>query len=315
MVISILLLTSVTTFLLILLLYQYIHRKKLHYMGCSMGGSSIDSPVLEQEAQWRDIIQKLGRLVAPLPGVTYFDEKMLQAGLLLTGSEFVVLSLLSVLVTVLLTFVLGCTQLLLLLVSGVAALCVIYLLLCIRINRRQRKLEKQLEGALGLMAASFRSGLGIPQTIELTASETEAPLALELERLSRELSFGISLEEGLRRLTNRVRLEEMDMVATAIVIQRQVGGNLAVLLDNVAETIRERLQFKREVSMLTAQGRLSGWVVGLLPFVLGFTFYWLLPDYLSGFLQSESGKKVMLLAVAWQLIGLIMIRKISNIGI
>jgi tight adherence protein B len=137
------------------------------------------------------------------------------------------------------------------------------------INRRKAKRLKAFNGSLAdtitLLANALRAGSSFLQAIEMVARETQPPVSTEFNRVLREVNLGLTLEQALANMTRRVRSDDLDLMATAVSIHHQVGGNLAEILDAIAFTIRERVRIKGEIKTLTAQQRLSGYVVGFLP--------------------------------------------------
>ena len=135
-------------------------------------------------------------------------------------------------------------------------------------KKRINKFDDQLSDTLNLWVNSLRSGYSVLQGMEAIATELPPPVSREFERVVQEVRLGLGMEEALNNMYNRVPSEDLDLVITAVNIQREVGGNLAEILDTISYTIRERVRIKGEIRTLTAQGRISGWVVGLLPLAL-----------------------------------------------
>ncbi len=145
------------------------------------------------------------------------------------------------------------------------------------VKRRQRKrlnaFNKQLPDTITLLANALRAGSSFLQAIELVVRESRPPISTEFQRVIREVNLGLPFEQALENLVRRVTSEDLELMATAISIQYQVGGNLAEILDSIAYTIRERIRIKGEIRTLTAQQRLSGYVVAFLPIgIAGFLF-------------------------------------------
>jgi tight adherence protein B len=140
------------------------------------------------------------------------------------------------------------------------------------INRRKSRRLKAFNGGLAdtitLLANALRAGSSFLQAIEMVVRETQPPISTEFARVVREVNLGLPLDKALANVTRRVRSDDLDLMTTAISIHHQVGGNLAEILDSIAFTIRERVRIKGEIRTLTAQQRLSGYVVGALPIVL-----------------------------------------------
>ena len=193
-------------------------------------------------------------------------------------------------------------------------------------NRRRNKFVAQLADALMLLTNSLRSGYGFLKGLELVAKEMGDPIAKELNRMLREVNLGATVDQAMLNLGRRVNSQDLDIVISAYLIQKDVGGNLTEIMEKVAETIRERLRIQGDIRVLTAQGKLSGLVVGLLP--LGLFVFFLLnaPDYFKpmfgppiatqiGGLDISWGVVLLFAAFVWQLIGAYFIYKIINIKV
>lgn len=146
-------------------------------------------------------------------------------------------------------------------------------------NRRLHAFEGQLSDTLNLWVNALRSGYSILQGMEAIATELPAPVSREFERVVQEVRLGLSLDRALANMLRRMPSEDLDLIITAVNIQREVGGNLAEILDIISYTIRERVRIKGEIRTLTAQGRLTGWIVSLLPIGLGLVLYSINPEY------------------------------------
>jgi tight adherence protein B len=165
-----------------------------------------------------------------------------------------------------------------------------------RQKRRISSFNKQLPDAIILLASSLRAGYSLLQSMDLISKEGQPPLAMELGRVVKEVGLGLTSEEALANLLRRVPSDDLDLLITAINIQHEVGGNLAQMLEIIGHTIRERVRIKGEISVLTAQGRLSGYILTGLPIALAgalmlmggdymrpmFTFPWLVMPVCSG---------------------------------
>ncbi len=153
------------------------------------------------------------------------------------------------------------------------------------INRAAKKrvltFSEQLGDMLNLWVNALRSGYSVLQGMETIATEMPNPIAKEFERVVQEVRLGLSVEQALDNMYQRVPSEDLDLVITAVNIQREVGGNLAEVLDSISFTIRERVRIKGEVRVLTSQGRASGWIITLLPVILSLILYAINPDYVG----------------------------------
>ena len=148
-------------------------------------------------------------------------------------------------------------------------------------RRRLRAFEDQLSQTLNLWVNALRSGYSVLQSMEAIATELPPPVSTEFERVVQEVRLGLSVPQALANMLRRMPSEDLDLIVTAVNIQREVGGNLAEVLDTISFTIRERVRIKGEIRTLTAQGRLSGWIVSLLPIFLAFVLLGINADYMS----------------------------------
>jgi tight adherence protein B len=153
--------------------------------------------------------------------------------------------------------------------------------LSVAARRRLRAFEDQLSQTLNLWVNALRSGYSVLQSMEAIATELPPPVSTEFERVVQEVRLGLSVPQALYNMLRRMPSDDLDLVVTAVNIQREVGGNLAEVLDTISFTIRERVRIKGEIRTLTAQGRLSGWIVSLLPIFLAFILLGINADYMS----------------------------------
>lgn len=175
--------------------------------------------------------------------------------------------------------------------------------------------ERQLPEALLMLAAALRAGHSFLQAAETVSREVPAPLGPELARFVGETRVGLSLEEALRRLGERVGSRDLDLAIAAVMVQRETGGNLAQVVERVAETIRERLRLRGEILALTAQGRLSGMVIGVLPLALGLLLWWLNPAYLGLLFRFPGGRMLLAGAGLLAALGFLLIQRLIRVDI
>ncbi len=185
-------------------------------------------------------------------------------------------------------------------------------------NKRKRRLgkfEAQLPEAIDLLGRAIRSGHPLSSGLDMVAQESPDPLATEFRRTFEEQRFGLPLEDSLLALAERVTLVDVRILVTAILIQRNVGGNLAEILDNIAYTIRERFKIRRQLRVYTAQGRMAGYVLAVLPIAVGFIIFTLNPEYMMTLFRDPAGRLSLAVAAVLQTSGYFWIRNIVNIDI
>lgn len=184
-----------------------------------------------------------------------------------------------------------------------------------RVLERRREFVEQIPDALGAIGNSLRSGFSFLQAVEVAAQELPEPAAGEFLQVIRETQVDIPVEDALANLYERLPLPEVQLVVTAVVIQRQAGGNLAGLLEQVGDTVRMRLHVERELRALTAQGRLSGWIVGLLPLGIGGIISLLNRGYLSPLFSDVLGQVLLAVVAVMQVIGMLVIRRLVRLEV
>lgn len=180
-------------------------------------------------------------------------------------------------------------------------------------NKRKSHFEKQLADVLVLMSNCMRSGYAFHQAMEVVAEEMPDPIGKEFSRVLREVRLGGSYDAALSNMVNRMKSKDLEMIVTAVLIQRQVGGNLAEILDNISDTIKERIRIKGEIKVMTASGRMSGLIVGLLPIFIMVILMVLNPDYVNSFFETKIGNIMLVVAVIMELMGAMIIRHMVNI--
>lgn len=180
---------------------------------------------------------------------------------------------------------------------------------------RMRRFEGQLVDLLGLLSNSLKSGYGLMQSFEFAGRQMEPPIALEIRRMLRDANLGMSAEDALVAMGERIDSRDMDMVLTAINIQRAVGGNLSEILDQVAATMRERERIRGEITTLTSQQRMTGIVIGGLPVFMFVLFMVMNPTYMGLLFTEMAGRFMLMAAVSLEVAGFFVIKRIMAIEI
>jgi tight adherence protein B len=187
------------------------------------------------------------------------------------------------------------------------------------VNSRRKKrinhINAQLVDLLGMVSNSLKSGYGLMQSFEFAARQLPDPLGHEIQRMLRESTLGVSAEQALNALGKRVDSRDLDMVLTAINIQRSVGGNLAEILDKVAYTMRERERIRGEINTLTAQQKLTGIVIGGLPVFMFIIFMVVNPDYMATLFTTTAGRLLIVVGLSLEVVGYFAIKRIMAIEI
>lgn len=194
-----------------------------------------------------------------------------------------------------------------------AALPILFLLK--KRTRRFRKFQEGLPPALDLMVSGMRAGHSIVSALDLVARDSPDPIGKEFRLCFDEQNYGLELRDALRNLANRVPLPDLRIVITAILVQKETGGNLAEVLDKCAVLIRERFRLQKEIQTRTAQGRLTGWILSALPPGLGFLLFLAHPEVISLLWTRPAGVRLLWIGSCMTIFGSLVIRKIVAIKV
>ena len=200
-------------------------------------------------------------------------------------------------------------------VSGVGAYLLPMRVVKYRQRRRLKKFSNQLPETIGLLSNGLKAGFSLPQALDSVARNATPPVSEELGRVTREMSVGASLESALHNMVKRVASDDLDLIVTAILIHKSVGGNLARVLDNISHTIRQRVLVKGQISALTAQARASGWIISLLPVGVAAILYVIAPTYFRTLTTDPLGVVLLVVAGASIVVGNVFIRRITSIRV
>jgi tight adherence protein B len=182
-------------------------------------------------------------------------------------------------------------------------------------SKRLVKLELQLPEAADLISRGLRAGHAFPSTLQMVGEEMPEPIAGEFRIAFDEINYGIAMNDALQNLATRIPLTDLRYLVIAVLIQRESGGNLAEIMDNLSQIIRARLKLLGQVRVLAAEGKMSAWILGLLPFAVGLVITVTNPKFLSVLWTDPAGLKLMWVALGMMLLGLFWMRKIIRIHV
>jgi len=183
-------------------------------------------------------------------------------------------------------------------------------------NRRLKLFNDNLADTIVMLASSLRSGYSMLQSMELVSREMAPPISTEFNRVIKEVGIGLSPEEALANLVRRIKSVDLEIMVMAINVQREIGGNLSIILDTIAHTIRERVRIKGEIKTLTAQATMSGAIISILPIALAFVIYLIDPKYISFFWEDHGcGLPLMGASLTMTAVGYFIMRKITKIEV
>lgn len=199
----------------------------------------------------------------------------------------------------------------------VGAICAVipFSIIWSRRDERLITLEKQLPEAADLISRSLKAGHALPSTLTMLAEEMPDPIASEFRIVSDEINFGLPMSEALQRLADRVPLTDLRYMIVAILIQREAGGNLSEIMSNVSLLIRQRLKLLGDIRTMSAEGRLSAWILCLLPAAIAGVFFLVSPDYLKQFFDDPAGPLMLAGGAAMMLFGVLWMRQLIRIRV
>lgn len=241
-----------------------------------------------------------------------FADLIASSGIKLTPTEFLYAWIGSTLIPMLL-FAIIKGSIISIVAAGMIGLIIPPVLLKRAIKKRQDLFTIQLGEALVVIGNSLKGGFSLQQGMDSVASEMASPLSAEFAKTMREIRYGLTLEEALEHMTERVKNRDLDLFVSAILTSAQVGSNLTEILGTISNTIKDRIRIKQEVKVLTASGRISGIIVGLLPVFLILVLMLLNPNYFGSFFETTIGKVMIGVSIFLEIIGFTIIRKIADI--
>ena len=268
-----------------------------------------------QSVQWIiRLVRSLASFIPQLQSLTNLDQKLRQAGLPVLGTESIIIAILLAVVAGLIVFSLT-ISLAISILAGASVIFIFYLAISLLVQRRQQKFVNQLGDCLTTVANALRAGFSFTQAMDLVSKEMEPPISEEFAHVMRDVSYGMPLEQALEDMDGRVASADFSLVVTAVLIQREVGGNLAQVLDTISDTIKDRIRMRREILAITAQGRMSAWVLAGIPVFIAIVELIADPHHFDEMLDSGIGFPALIFAVISEIVGFAVIRKIVNIKV
>lgn len=319
----ILVVSLISTFLILLilvLLLEYRSRnrialaRRMRYYAGEMDTQEKPKTVKPLAERFMDLLRSGGKLLSNIRHARALDFKMQKAGIPLLGTEFLIF----VGISAFLASVIGSLLTKKLFAGILVAIVVVmaeWIYVLLKINRREAAFTNQLGDCLMMVANAMRAGFSFLQAMELVSKEMEPPMSDEFKHVMRDINLGASVERALDDMDKRVSSPDFSLVVTAVLIQQQVGGDLAHILDTISDTIQDRIRMRREIHTLTAQGRMSGYVLGVLPFALGAFISVVNPGYIEPLFTEKLGQIAIGIAVFMVIVGFIVIQRIVNIDV
>ena len=268
---------------------------------------------LEQPEQRLSRVRALDTILERAAGLSGPLERMVtQSGVKISVGALVMLSALIGLVVFLIVRWLTYSTLFALAAAPLTAL-IPYFYVRYRRTKRFDQFEEQFPEAIELLARALRAGHAFPTGMMMVADEMPEPIGPEFKLLYDRQNFGMPLPEALRGLADRVPLLDARFFVTAVLTQRETGGNLSEVLDNLATVIRDRFKVKRQVRVVTAHGRITGWILSAIPPVLAGLLFIISPEHMSPLISDPLGKQMVGVALFLQVLGTLIIRRLVNV--
>lgn len=180
-------------------------------------------------------------------------------------------------------------------------------------NKKEQLFNKQLSDAMTIMGNCMRAGYSFQQAMESVAKEMQPPISTEFGRVVKEINYGVTMETALTNMVNRVNNKDLELLVAAVLTSAQVGANLSDLLDTIAATVTDRIRMREEIRVMTAQGRMSGLVIGLLPVIMVLAMMVLNPSYFMDFVETSTGRLLLGASVVLEILGFVTINKIVDL--
>ena len=265
------------------------------------------------------LLANIGSIITPKGWAAAISDQLAKADVPLRANEYMAIQFLGVMIPlVLFMAVLGSpfTGILLAIIGGFAPKLYVALMKAKKISA----FNDQILDTLTMTANGLKAGYSFLQALEMVGRESQPPMQTELKRVLRENSLGMPLEDALNALNHRVESEDWDLVTTVVLINRQIGGNLAEVLEKIAHTIRQRQKIKGDIQVKTAQAKISGMLVGALPVGIGVMIYIINPEFMSRLFTFKYNKipvgiLVVIAGIIWEAIGIYVIMKIVDIEV
>ena len=302
------LVSTIFILLILILLLEYrsrsrraLARRMRYYAG------EMDSPE-DKPKERKTLTERLmgllhsgGQLLSNIRHARGLDFKLQQAGVPLLGTE-----LIAVFATK--KWYAG-------ILAAILIVAVEYVYVLVLIERRSSSFTNQLGDCLMMVANALRAGFSFLQAMEMISKEMEPPISDEFKHVMRDIGLGATVERALDDMDKRVGSPDFSLVVTAVLIQQQVGGDLAQILDTISETIQDRIRMRREVKTLTTQGRMSGWILILTPIAMALFMTSSDPNYLDPLLKNPIGQMILAATIIMEIIGAIVIKRIVDIEV
>jgi tight adherence protein B len=258
-------------------------------------------------------VPRLNKLLLSIPFAKKMDLFLIQADISYPLGVFLLLSIVVALAGFLLVLII--TKSFLLSLPGLVFGSLPYYVLKIIKARRMKKFEEQLPDALDMIARSLRAGHALSGGLEMVGQEFPEPLGPEFARTVRQITFGVNLERALRNMSERVDCPDLKFLVVSVMIQRESGGNLGEIMENIGRIIRERFQLRGKIRTLAAEGKFSAIILIALPFLIALALFFINPDYIKELINDTKGRMIIAGAIVMMGVGVYFMKRIIDIKV
>jgi tight adherence protein B len=282
-------------------------RKRLSALAARTDLEAIHDDVMKEKRKSGKHSKKQSKLISKR-----FEDSLVTSGIKLTGREYLFAWIGTTTLPVAILAVLG-KSFISVLGAGIVGFIIPPFLVHRARKKRQQLFNMQLSEALIVMGNCIKSGYSFQQAMESVAKDMQPPISGEFSAVLREMRFGVAMEEALGHMVERTGSPDIGLLVSAVVASSQVGANLSDILDNISATIKDRIKIRDEVRVLTAQGRMSGLIIGLLPVVIALMLMLMNPDFIMAFFESTLGKILLAVGAFLEVIGFFAVKKVVDI--
>jgi tight adherence protein B len=283
------------------------HSRLHHVAGRAHAGAAQQVDILRHDSY--STIPWLNRFFGNLTPAAWLRRFIIEAGLNWTVGALILGSLVAMVGAYWISQLFGLNQLVASLIA-IAAFLAPYSFVYLKRKRQLQRFSSLLPDAMDLVSRALRAGHSLTAALDLVGQEIADPVGREFRRLSEEQNLGLPLRDALLNLADRVPIPDVRFLVAAMLIQRETGGNLVEVLDKTTTLLRDRIRLQGDIRTYTAQGRLTGWILCLLPIFMFFALTAINPDYTAPLLNEPTGQRLLIAGAAFMLLGILVIRKI-----
>jgi tight adherence protein B len=276
----------------------------------------------ESKNEVPDILQKkvlsdiplLNKILLRVPGRQYLDRLLQQANTQYPLGAFILLTIFLAITSFCVSCLITGNKVLAVIITSLLA-GIPFFYLCLKKKKRIEKFQRQLPEGLELIARSLKAGHAFPSSMKMAADEFDDPLGPEFDATLNEINFGVNVPDALKNLANRINCSDLKFFVISVILQRETGGNLAEIIENLAYIIRERFKLYGKIRTLAAEGKISAIILGSLPFLIMLALHFTSPAYIRILFSDPAGKIILGISAFMMALGMIVMKKMVNIKV